>query len=44
MDSLLTAQQSQDWITVADILQYDVEPALRRWEAVLLQFSEPVSQ
>jgi hypothetical protein len=39
VESLLTAQQSGDWITVADILQYDVEPALRRWETVLGGFS-----
>jgi hypothetical protein len=39
VESLLTAQESQDWITVADLLQYDVEPALRRWEAVLVRFS-----
>jgi hypothetical protein len=34
IDALLEAQQAQDWITVADILQYDVEPALRRWAPV----------
>lgn len=36
-DSLLSAQQAQDWITLADVLQYDVEPSLRRWENVLTQ-------
>lgn len=34
IDALLEAQQAQDWITVADILQYDIEPALRRWAPV----------
>ncbi len=37
-ESLVAAQESQDWITVADILQYDVEPALRRWEPALGAF------
>jgi hypothetical protein len=39
IDDMVTAQQSQDWITLADVLQYDVEPALRRWEQVLSQFA-----
>lgn len=34
VDALIEAQQSQDWISVADILQYDVAPALRRWAPV----------
>ena len=35
MDGLISAQASEDWITVADILEYDLEPAIRRWAAVL---------
>jgi len=34
LESLIAAQQSGDWITVADVLQYDIEPALRRWAGV----------
>jgi hypothetical protein len=34
IDSMIQAQQIQDWIALADILQYDVEPALRRWAPV----------
>jgi hypothetical protein len=29
LEALIDAQQREDWITVADIVEYDVEPALR---------------
>jgi hypothetical protein len=32
---LLEAQQAGDWITVADILEYDVAPLMPRFEAVI---------
>jgi hypothetical protein len=35
MDSLVAAQESEDWLTVADVLEYDMEPAIRRWAALL---------
>jgi hypothetical protein len=35
VDALVTAQESQDWLTVADILEYDLEPAIRRWIELL---------
>lgn len=35
LQDLIVAQRDQDWITVADVLQYDFEPALRRWRGVL---------
>jgi hypothetical protein len=31
IDQLIAAQGGGDWITVADVLQYDVEPTLRAW-------------
>ncbi len=31
VDALVAAQRARDWLAAADILQYDVEPALRRW-------------
>lgn len=34
LEGLVSAQAAHDWIAVADILQYDVEPALRRWAPV----------
>ena len=40
LDALLSAQASEDWVTVADILEYDLEPAIRRWAAVLTQAAE----
>lgn len=36
VQSIITAQESHDWLTVADIIEYDMEPALRRWHAILL--------
>ncbi len=30
LETLAGAQESEDWITVADVLQYDVEPAIRQ--------------
>lgn len=30
LETLVSAQETQDWITVADVLQYDVEPAIRQ--------------
>ena len=35
LDTLIAAQASQDWVTVADILEYGVEPAIRRWASAL---------
>lgn len=35
LDALVTAQEVGDWITVADVLQFDVEPALKRLAPVL---------
>jgi hypothetical protein len=35
MEELVTAQRSEDWITVADVLQYDMAPALKRWRPLL---------
>jgi hypothetical protein len=35
LDTLISAQASEDWVTVADILEYDAEPAIRQWAALL---------
>ena len=35
LESLVAAQSSQDWLTVADILEYDIEPVLRGWRTRL---------
>ncbi len=32
---LVTAQQSDDWLTVADLLEYDFEPTMTRFAALL---------
>jgi hypothetical protein len=39
LGAMIEAQQAQDWITVADVLQYDVEPALRRWAPAFEAFA-----
>ena len=31
LDAMVAAQASEDWLTVADVLEYDLEPAIRRW-------------
>lgn len=33
-ESLIAAQEIGDWITVADVVEYDVAPALARWPAL----------
>ncbi len=35
VDALVSAQEAQDWVTVADVLEYDLEPSIRRWAALL---------
>ena len=35
IDALVAAQESQDWLTVADVLEYDIEPSVRRWIELL---------
>jgi hypothetical protein len=35
LEQAVSAQQAEDWVTVADILQYDIEASLRRWRGVL---------
>lgn len=35
VQTLIDAQESQDWIRVADVLEYDVSPALERWSQSL---------
>lgn len=32
--SIVEAQRSEDWLTVADILEYDFRPALHAWQPV----------
>jgi hypothetical protein len=33
-DELIRARESEDWITVADIIEYDLAPLLHQWPAV----------
>jgi hypothetical protein len=35
LDSVVAAQECEDWLTVADVLEYDLEPAIRRWIELL---------
>ncbi len=34
LESIIDAQQAHDWLTVADILEYDFQPALATWRPV----------
>jgi hypothetical protein len=40
LDSVVAAQESEDWLTVADVLEYDLEPAIRRWIELLTAVAE----
>ena len=40
LDALIASQSSEDWVTVADILEYALEPAIRRSAAVLTRVAE----
>ena len=31
LESIVAAQAGQDWLTVSDVLEYDLEPALAGW-------------
>ena len=39
LGSLVSAQATADWLTVADLLEYDLDPALRRWDRQLHAFA-----
>jgi hypothetical protein len=34
VQAVIAAQGNQDWLTVADVLEYDIEPALKRWQSL----------
>jgi hypothetical protein len=34
VEAVIAAQGNQDWLTVADVLEYDIEPALKRWHSL----------
>ena len=40
LDAIVMAQESEDWLTVADVLEYDLEPAIRRWVELLTLVAE----
>jgi hypothetical protein len=40
LDALVAAQSSEDWVTVADTLEYDIEPAIQRSATVLTSVAE----
>jgi hypothetical protein len=42
--SIVDAQQSQDWLTVADILEYDFQPALQAWQPVFEALRPAISK
>jgi hypothetical protein len=34
LEPVVEAQQAEDWLTVADVLEYEVQPALHAWRAI----------
>jgi hypothetical protein len=41
LESLVTAASNEDWISVADILEYDITDLLPDWQAVLRVMASP---
>jgi len=39
LNALVSAQGSDDWLTVADLLEYELEPAIRRWAGILTRLA-----
>jgi hypothetical protein len=35
ISSLISAQETGDWLTVSDVLEYDLAPALLAWNRAL---------
>ncbi|MDE3155859.1 MAG: hypothetical protein KGN76_12195 [Acidobacteriota bacterium] len=42
LESIIDAQQAHDWLTVADILEYDFQPALSTWGPVFHALREQI--
>jgi len=43
LESLITAAMNEDWISVADVLEYDITDVLPSWRAVLCALANPES-
>jgi hypothetical protein len=41
VEAVIAAQGNQDWLTVADVLEYDIEPSLKRWTGMLAAIDAP---
>jgi hypothetical protein len=45
VEAIIAAQGNQDWLTVADVLEYDIEPALKRWTTMFAAIeASPVAE
>jgi hypothetical protein len=44
LEALITAETNEDWVSVADVLEYDVADLLPGWEAVLRDLAHPESE
>jgi hypothetical protein len=40
LEALIAAQQAQDWLTLADIVEYDIQPALEACRPLFTRLSE----
>ena len=40
LDAMVAAQAAEDWLTVADVLEYDLEPTIRRWADLLTRVAD----
>ena len=41
LELLIEAQRNEDWVTIADILELDLQPVLRAWGPKLLEYTPP---
>jgi hypothetical protein len=44
LETLVHAHSQSDWLTVADVLELDLEPLLRVWAPLVRQCGEPAAQ
>jgi hypothetical protein len=40
LEALIAAQQAQDWLTLADVVEYDIEPALAACRPLFVRLSQ----
>ncbi len=42
-DRMITVQENRDWVALADLLEYELEPILKKWQVILPMLEKEVS-